>query len=1160
MLREVTLDAKYTADSGDVYMTGIQALVRLPMLQRNRDQAAKLNTGGFISGYRGSPLGNYDDALQKASKHLAELDIHFHPGLNEDIAATSLWGTQQLALSPKATKQGVFGIWYGKGPGVDRTMDVFKHANAAGTSEFGGVLAVMGDDHACKSSTLPHQSDQMAAAAHMPLLNPSNIAELIDFGLYGIALSRFSGCWVALKATTQIVESSAVIDIGAMQAAPVEPADYIMPAGGLGIRWPDAPNDMEQRLHGPRMDAVQAFARRNGIDKIILENSDSRLAVITTGKAHGDLIDALADLGIDMQAARNLGIAIYKIGMSWPLEPQGLLKFLGDTRHVLVIEEKDAFVETQIASLLVNQDGYKLSGKRDIDGAMQLPSSGELDPAAVASALVNSLQVVGVDVAPYQAKLAAMNEVAKLEASSGKLERVPFFCSGCPHNTSTQVPEGSRAMAGIGCHGMAYSMPDRDTAFITQMGGEGAAWIGQAPFTSEEHVFQNMGDGTYFHSGLMAIRAAAAAGTNITYKILFNDAVAMTGGQAHDGPMNVPMIARQVVAEGAVRIVVVSDEPEKYDSGVDFPAGTTVHHRLELDLVQRELREIKGLTIMIYDQTCAAEKRRRRKRNLYPDPPKRLFINDLVCEGCGDCSAKSNCIAVKPLETEFGRKRRIDQSDCNKDYSCLEGFCPSFVTIKGGNVKRSQAAAQGEDQATTIPEPTISTINGSFNILITGIGGTGVITIGALMGMAAHLEGKFVTILDNTGLAQKNGSVSSHIRIATERRQIGSSRIGVGATDLLLACDLVVAGSDPILTRLSDERTMAVVNDDVSPTAAFVSDGKINLSAALDRKAITKRTKQDSEFLNATHIATRLMGDSIASNLFLLGFAWQRGLVPLSREALQQAIELNGIAVKNNIAAFNWGRLAAHDMNHVQAALGEITVSREDSVEDVDSLIAQRVEELIAYQDQDYADRYSALVNRAQDAEAKIAGPSREFTRAVAWNFYKLLAYKDEYEVARLYTDGRFEKRLAEVFEGDYSLEFNMAPPLLSKRDPSTGLPRKRQFGPWMMTALRVLTKFKKLRGGALDPFGYQAERRHERSMILDYEHKIEAICAQLDAHSYAADIATARLPEGVAGYGYVKDRSIKNVETAARLKASPQPSISVAPNENTKEDESMSI
>ena len=840
--------------------------------------------------------------------------------------------------------------------------------------------------------------------------------------------------------------------------------------------------------------------------------------------------------------------------MSWPIEPEGLLAFIGDTPHILVVEEKGAFVETQIARHLANRDGHRLSGKRDSRGAPLLPEAGELDPGTVASAVVRCLGDVGIDTGALAERLATRAPPAETGDLAGRLSRTPFFCSGCPHNISTRVPEGSRAMAGIGCHGMAYSMPDRDTAFITQMGGEGASWIGQAPFTSEDHVFQNMGDGTYFHSGLMAMRAAAAAGANITYKILFNDAVAMTGGQTHDGPMSVPIIARQVAAEGARRIAIVSDEPDKYGPQAGFPAGTSVHHRLSLDAVQRELRETRGLTVLIYDQTCAAEKRRRRKRKQYPDPPKRLFINDLVCEGCGDCSAKSNCIAVKPVETEFGRKRRIDQSDCNKDYSCLEGFCPSFVTVHGGAVRRSGDPVATAGPADHVPEPRIPEIEGAFNILVTGIGGTGVITIGALLGMAAHLEGRFVTVLDNTGLAQKNGSVSSHIRISPFGRPPGSTRIGAGSADLLLACDLVVAASDAMLSRLSAARTMAVVNDDVTPTAAFVSDGGMDLRAAADRRAIRDRTRARSQFLHATRIATRLMGDSIASNLFLLGFAWQAGQVPLGRAAIARAIELNGVAVQSSLRAFEWGRLAAHDPAAIEALLGDGEEARPETVADLDALIAQRTAELVAYQDGAYAERYRALVARAADAERAIAGAPGELTRAVAWNFYKLLAYKDEYEVARLFTDGRFERRLSEAFDGDYRIEFNMAPPLLAGRDPSTGLPRKRRFGPWMLPALRVLARFRRLRGTPLDPFGYQAERRKERAMARDYEARMSRTLDALDARSYPAAIAAAREPEGIAGFGYVKERAIRAVEAASAAGADAPPPA--APERATNSEE----
>ena len=1125
----VSLDDKYTLTSGRAYMSGIQALVRLPMLQGDRDRDAGLNTAGFISGYRGSPLGNYDDALRKASNHLAERNIHFQPGVNEDIAATSLWGTQQVALSDDAKVQGVFGIWYGKGPGVDRSMDVFKHANAAGTSQFGGVVAVMGDDHACKSSTLPHQSDQMAAAAHMPLFNPSSVEELIRFGLHGFALSRYSGCWVGLKATTEIVESSAVVDFDTVLPDLTVPAGHEIPSDGLAIRWPDTPHDMESRLHGPRMDAVQAFARANPVDRVIIPAAKARLAIISTGKAHIDLMQALSDLGIDSDAAGRLGIGLYKVGMSWPIEPRAMLDFIGDAPNIFVVEEKDAFVETQLAALLVNRGGkHRLMGKKDADGRPLLPSWGELDPAMIVTALLQCLEVAGADVSSFQREPTRLADIDNPESGAGRLSRTPFFCSGCPHNSSTKVPEGSRAMAGIGCHGMAYSMPDRNTAFITQMGGEGAAWIGQAPFTQEDHVFQNLGDGTYFHSGLLAIRAAAAAGVNITYKILFNDAVAMTGGQVHDGPMSVPIIARQVAAEGAKRVTIVTDEPQKYQGVSGLPDGVTVHHRNDLDAVQQDLRATKGLTVLIYDQTCAAEKRRRRKRGRYPDPPKRLFINDLVCEGCGDCSAKSNCIAVKPFETEFGRKRKIDQSECNKDYSCLEGFCPSFVTVHGGSPRRSAAmppAMVGQDD---IPEPQITPIDGAYNILVTGIGGTGVITIGALLGMASHLDGKFVTVLDNTGLAQKNGSVASHIRIAADKAMLGAGRIGTGATDLLLACDLVVAAGDDMLSRLSADRTAAVVNDNVTPTAAFIANNAIDLSAMADRRAVKQHTRSDSEFLRATEIATQLMGDSIASNLFMMGFAWQRGMIPLQREAIERAIELNGVAVKSSLQSFAWGRLAAHDISAIETVLSEKDAEPAMLDSDIDGLIAGREGELVAYQNRAYADRYLALVNKARQVESEVMGRPGPFTRAVAWNFYKLMAYKDEYEVARLYTDGRFEKRIREAFEGDFQIEFNMAPPLLARRDKHTGLPRKRSFGPWMMAALRMLAKMKKLRGTTFDPFGYQAERQKERQMVDEYESQIAALALNLTSDNFEATLASARRPESIAGFGYVKDQSIR--------------------------------
>lgn len=1131
-MRSVQLDDKYSLEEGRVYMTGTQALVRLPMLQRDRDRAAGLNTAGFVTGYRGSPLGGYDEALRKASKHLEAKDVRFHPGLNEDIAATSVWGTQQVALLPQATVEGVFGIWYGKGPGVDRTADVFKHANAAGTSANGGVIAVMGDDHGCQSSTLPHQSEQIMAACMIPVLNPSTIQEIVDFGLYGFALSRFSGCWVGLKATTEVVEASGTIDIksGALPTNP--PADFVAPDGGLGIRWPDTPLDQERRLHGPKMLAVAAFARANPIDRTIWRTGDARLGIVTTGKSYTDVRQALDDLGIDEGMAAGLGIALYKVGMTWPLEQSGARGFALGLETLLVIEEKRSFIEEQLSALLINEPTRPLLiGKNDEAGNPMLNSAGELDPATLASVIVGRLARIGAVTPEIEAKLAAIIAREGKPAGPATLVRTAFFCSGCPHNSSTVVPEGSRAMAGIGCHGMAYSIQERHTSFITQMGGEGTTWIGQAPFTTEDHVFQNLGDGTYFHSGLLAIRAAAAANVNITYKILFNDAVAMTGGQMHDGELNVPAITRQVAGEGAKRIVVVTDEPEKYDAVTNLAPGAEVRHRDDLDFVQRELRETKGLSVLVYDQTCAAEKRRRRKRNLYPDPPRRLFINDLVCEGCGDCSVKSNCISVKPLETKFGRKRAIDQSDCNKDYSCLKGFCPSFVTVKGGQLRRGAVAKNADPDFGALPMPVIPSLTQDFNILVTGIGGTGVITIGALLGMAAHLSGMRASVLDFTGLAQKNGGVMSHVRLSPDAQELHAVRIGSGATDLLLACDLVVAASPTGISRIDADRTAAVVNARVTPTAAFVRDGKLALDAAIDRKRLSKALGDEADFIDATGIATALTGDSIATNLFMLGFAWQQGRVPLSFEALDRAIELNAVAVAANRRAFAWGRLAAHDMRAINALVTPAAMPVPVLDTDLDALVADRAEELTRYQNAAYADRYRATVAIAAEAERRLGVGESGFALAVARNLYKLMAYKDEYEVARLYTDGRFAEKLKAQFDGNYRLEFNLAPPIFAKRDPVTGHLRKRAFGPWMMRVFRLLAGAKFLRGTALDPFGRTAERRTERAMIADYERLMRELSATLTPMNHAVAVDLASLPDAIRGYGHIKDASIEAVD-----------------------------
>jgi indolepyruvate ferredoxin oxidoreductase len=1142
-LMQVGLDDKYRLDAKRIYLSGIQALVRLPMLQRQRDRLQNLNTAGFISGYRGSPLGMYDHALWRAKSFLQSQDIAFVPGLNEDLAATAVWGSQQVGLFPGAKVDGVFGIWYGKGPGVDRSVDALKHANSAGSSRHGGVLALAGDDHGCQSSTLAHQSDQVFAAALMPILNPATLQDYLDLGLYGFALSRYSGCWVGFKAISETVESSASIDSDPSRIEVALPTDFEMPQGGLNIRWPDPSMEQERRLFGAKMAAVAAFARANRLDRIVLDSKPARLGVIATGKAYLDLRQAMADLGITDRDAQALGLRIYKVALTWPLEEVGAKRFAEGLQDVLVVEEKRGFIEDQLMRILYNVDAWNrpsVVGKRDESGAPLLPSEGELTPTMVASALVARLRRLGHQSPLLEQRLARLEAFEHPLAASAPitLARTPFFCSGCPHNTSTKLPEGSRAMAGIGCHGMALYVPSRRTATITQMGGEGANWIGQAPFTSEDHIFQNLGDGTYTHSGLLALRAAGASGVNITYKILYNDAVAMTGGQPAEGSFTVSQIAHQVWAEGTKRLAIVSDDPGKYPANY-FPQGATIHHRREMDPLQRELRETKGLSVLIYDQTCAAEKRRRRKRGLYPDPPKRVFINDLVCEGCGDCSQTSNCVSVQPLDTEFGRKRQIDQSNCNKDYSCVDGFCPSFVTVHGGTLKRPKTSSLDSGQLfADLPLPPARALDAPYNILVTGIGGTGVITIGALLGMAAHVDGRGCSALDFTGLAQKNGAVMSHVRIAPAPEDIASVRIATGGADLILGCDIVVSAGATALSRAERGVTRAFVNADLQPTASFVINPDIDFEINAMQSALREVIGENNlDIIDATGMATILMGDSIATNAFMLGFAFQKGTIPLSLEAILRAIEINGAAIEMNKQAFGWGRLAAHDISRVRSVI-QFRARATSTTRTLDETIAYRAEFLTGYQDEAYADRYLATVAKARKAEAAVAPSSTELTEAVAKNLFKLMAYKDEYEVARLYADDTFTKKLGEKFEGDFRLKFHLAPPIFARRD-ATGRLLKKEFGGWMMPAFRLLAKLKILRGTVWDPFGRSAERKNERKLIDDYVAMIGQRVAGLKAEQIALLARLARLPETIRGYGHIKEASIaKAIAERARLEA----------------------
>jgi indolepyruvate ferredoxin oxidoreductase len=1187
-LREVTLDDKYALERGRAFMSGTQALVRLPMLQRERDRRAGLNTAGFISGYRGSPLGGVDQSLWKAREHLRRHRIVFQPGLNEELAATAVWGTQQVTMTPQANVDGVFAMWYGKGPGVDRSGDVFKHANAAGTARHGGVLVLAGDDHGAKSSTLPHQSDHVFKACGLPVFYPASVQEYLDLGLHGWAMSRWSGLWVAMKTVTEVVEASASVEVDPDRVRIVIPEAFPYPHDdphGLNIRWPDTPLAQEARLFNYKWYAALAYVRANRLNRTVLDSSRAWFGILTAGKAYLDTMQALEDLGLDAQACERLGIRVFKCGVVWPLEAATVREFATGLDEILVVEEKRQVLEYALKEELYNwRDDVRprVYGKFDEkdgrggewampQGQWLLPGLGELSPALIAKAIAARLLNPG----QYAAKLggALPDDIrARIEARIAIIDakeralaqphvtavRTPTFCSGCPHNTSTRVPEGSRAVAGIGCHYMAIWMPERRTETFTQMGGEGVPWIGQAPFTDETHLFANLGDGTYFHSGLLAVRASIAAGVNITYKILYNDAVAMTGGQPHDGTLTVPAIVAQVRAEGARKVVVVTDEPEKYD-GIKGAApfdGVEIHHRDHLDAVQRALREIPGCTVLVYDQTCASEKRRRRKRIVdgqpaYPDPARRVVINEAVCEGCGDCSVQSACVSVEPVETDFGRKRRINQSSCNKDFSCLKGFCPSFVTVQGGRLRGASkpgatTGAAGAPLAwPALPEPA-STVgigdsgNRSYGILVTGVGGTGVVTIGQLLGMAAHLEGKGISVLDMAGLAQKGGAVFSHVQIAETADALHSTRIATGEADLVIGCDLVVTAGNEALAKMRPRVTRAVVNANVAPTSDFLRDPDWTLPAdALQRNVLEAAGDQDIDFIEANDLAVGLLGDAIYTNPLLLGYAWQKGWLPLTRESLERAIELNAVSVARNLEAFTWGRRLAHDPQAVrrnaapQAGAKVIELRRAAAPvrteSDLDALIARRVAHLTAYQNAAWAERYRGWVERVRRVEGDRVGAAGKWrlTEAVARYLAKLMSYKDEYEVARLHSDPAFKASLQERFEGDWSLRFHMAPPILNKVDPVTGLPVKREFGPWMLTALRGLARLKGLRGTPFDPFGRNEERRTERALITEYEALVDELLAGLDTANHAQAVALARIPEQIRGYGHVKARHL---------------------------------
>ena len=1133
-LDAISLDEKYARNADRVYITGNQALVRAAMMQRWRDETAGLNTAGFISGYRGSPLHNVDRELWRANRALDGAHIHFLPAVNEDLAATAIWGSQQATAFGDANYDGVYALWYGKGPGFDRSVDAIRHGHMAGSSRHGGVLTVVGDDHPMKESASPAAHELLFADLMMPVLFPANVQEVIDYALYGWALSRFAGTWVGLKLVPDTIAatSSVLGDVDRIQIT--TPSDVIFPGDGVSLRVPDHYRNQEARTRHFKIPAAIAFAQANKINRVTHSSPNPRYGIIATGKAWTDVCQAFREMGLNVEQLSGLGITVLKLAMPYPVDEAAIRDFATDLEEILVVEEKHRLTEMNVKDALYalpSERRPRVIGRFDENGQMILPDWPEYTPDDIVRALSkriahfhNSEPIkFHLDFLQARSEQTAQRELLKIE-------RQPFFCSGCPHNTSTQVPEGSRAHGGIGCHLLATFM-DRNNTTHTHMGGEGANWLGQAPFVKTKHVFQNIGDGTYFHSGQLAVRAAVAAGANITFKILFNDAIAMTGGQPVEGNLSPQIISRQVYDEGVRRIAVITDEPHKYTTR-DFAPGVTIDHRSALDRVQRDLRDHPGTSILIYDQICAAEKRRRRKSGRMVDPPRRIIINDLVCEGCGDCNAKSNCLSVLPLETEFGRKRQIDQSACNKDFSCAEGFCPSFVSVVGG-VPRKVAAAAPKEKLAPLPEPDMVEIGngGTYNIMVTGVGGTGVVTITALLTMAAHIEDMAFSSVDQTGISQKGGSVVSHLRLASRHGDINALRLNEGAADLIIGCDNVTTAGDAVLSVISPRRTKVLLNTYEQITGDFVQ----NPNLVFPRSTVSGRIEAAADngnviSVDATRLATHLLGDSIASNMFMLGYAYQSGMIPLSATAIDKAIELNGVAVDLNKNAFAWGRQAAFAPRSVEEIAHPIVADR-DIPAKLDQIVAHRIGELTGYQDAAYAERYRKLVDRVRLAEAKKVAGKNDLANTVARYAYKLMAYKDEYEVARLYTDGRFQAELEKAFEGNGKLQFHFAPPRLARRDPETGMPLKQNYGTWTLPMLRQLARLRWLRGSCLDIFGYSEERRAERRLIEDYELTIDNLISGLGSGNYQLAVEIASIPEMIRGYGHIKARNLVAAE-----------------------------
>jgi indolepyruvate ferredoxin oxidoreductase len=1127
--RTISLGDRYGLLSGQALLTGIQALVRLPMDQARADRVAGLNTGGFISGYRGSPLGGYDQQLHRAEKFLAADNIVFREGVNEDLAATAVWGSQQIGVFPGAKVDGVFGLWYGKAPGVDRTGDVFKHANFAGVAQYGGVLAVAGDDHLCKSSTLPSQSEFAFADAEIPVLNPAGVQEVLDFGLYGWAMSRFSGCWTGVIALADTMDSAAVIELGAQRLSVVRP-DFAFPEDGVWLRRGDVAMAKERRLRQVKLPAAQAFVRANGLDRVVIESARPRFGIVASGQAALDVVEALEMLGLPAARAGDVGVTVFKVAMPWPLEPSAARAFADGLEDVLVVEHKRALIEPQLKNALYDcARRPRIVGKTDETGAPLLSELGALTIPQIAEAIYKRLpgEARTAQAEAYFARVGHSLEAAKTPEAD--THRRPHFCSGCPHNTSTVVPEGSRALAGIGCHYMATFMDRADMA--SQMGGEGAAWIGQAPFTSEEHIFVNMGDGTYSHSGSLAIRAAVAAGANMTFKLLYNGAVAMTGGQAVETGQTVPEIVNQLRGEKVAKIAIVADDVKRY-AHANIGSGVDLYDRARLDEAQRKLRAIPGVTVLIYDQACAAEQRRKIKRGLEAPKRTRAFINSDVCEGCGDCSVQSNCLSIEPLETELGTKREINQNSCNLDTSCVKGFCPSFVTVEGA-IDAHRSHKKPSFAAGDLPEPALPPLDAPWNIVFTGVGGTGVTTLAAVIAMAAFLDGNAATTLDMTGLAQKGGPVLSHVRIARRGQDIRSARTPTASADAAILGDLIVAASSEALPLFDAARTKAIGNWDIAPTAEFIRDRTKRFESPLLRRRVSQAVSR-LEGMNAEALAAEYFYDNVYANTILLGYAWARGLVPVTREALQEAIRLNGAGVEENLAAFDLGRAYAHDAARFAAVVPARSRPGERALDD---LIAHRAALLTQYQDTRYADLYRDLVADVR-AQEKAAGLGEAFTRAVATFAYKLMAYKDEYEVARLYTNGDWEKSLRAAFSGKLAVHFHLAPPLLARAG-ADGRPKKMKFDYWMYFALKALAPLKRLRGTPFDPFAQSGDRVLERRLRDEYIAAMRALAGTLSPARHDFALRLAQVPDLICGYGPVKKASVeKALAEEARLRA----------------------